>query len=315
LNSSTHALLTPAYSWPTSLDLWTSTVILLHSMSGPTSTNSPRRSSRLRSLFSKNPTTSSNQPGPSRLSKNKPPHSQMLYLRVNRRFLLQLPAPTAAQPNLQPLPPAPGTTGNLNVITANLADLHPFAGNTVDWLIKVARLLFEPLGTSSLYTFTQQSLEWWLDREMEPTLWRLVMPGEQLGATIYEFRPNNSAFIALTKMSARHKRSVTTITSQDQASQFHDTLYQRHGGCIISNTRRLKSLIASHLMPKRLGDAGVLSAFQRFTGSPTIIDRYNPLIGVPLLLTLDQMVDAYELGFWNCGPVSLLGSTLYFCFC
>ncbi|KAF9511334.1 hypothetical protein BS47DRAFT_1470015 [Hydnum rufescens UP504] len=154
----------------------------------------------------------------------------------------------------QPNPPAPDSTGNLNVITANLADLCPFVGNTIGWLIKVATLIFEPLGTSSLYMFTTESLEWWLDREMEPLSWRLIVPGE----TIYEFCPNNNAFVALTKMSVRH--------------------------------------------PRRLGDAGVQSVFEHFTSSPTIVDRFSSLIGVPLFSSLDAFVDACEMGFWNSGP-------------
>jgi hypothetical protein len=165
-------------------------------MSAPASTTSPRRSSRFSSQVSKNTTKSTSQPHRSHVKKNIPrPHrlnAGPLYLRVNRQFLRILPAATAAQPHPQPLPPLPGTTGNLNIIIANLPDLRPFAGDTVDWLIKVARLIFEPLGTSSLYTFTTESLEWWLDREMEPALWRPVVQGEQLRATIYEFRPDNN---------------------------------------------------------------------------------------------------------------------------
>ena len=230
----------------------------------------------------------------------------MLYLRVNRKFLRLLPAPTADEPDPQPLTP-PGTTGILNVIIADILQLRPFAGKTVDWLIKVARFLFEPLGTSSLYTFTTESLEWWLDREMEPSTWRQVVHGEQLRATIYEFRPNNDALITLTKMSLRQSRSVTTNTSIPRAAHFRNTLLQRHDRtCIISRQSYEKLLVASHLIPRRLGDIGVHSATQRFTGLPTIVDRYDPLIGVPLFSSLDILTDGYELGFWNYGLVSLL---------
>jgi hypothetical protein len=157
----------------------------------------------------------------------KPRRTPMLYLRINRKFLLIHPAPTANRPNPQPLAPLPGTTGNLNVIITTLSDLNPFAGDTVDWLIKVARLIFEPLGNSSLYTFTTGSLESWLDRDMEELAWRKVNNGEQLRATIYEFRPDNDTPIALTKMSRRHARSVTTITSAPRATTFRDALLRR----------------------------------------------------------------------------------------
>ena len=186
-------------------------------------TSSPRRSSRLSkgvSYISKIITKNTGQqrhshvePQPHRLPTTNAGAPQTLYLRVNRQFLLLLPDVTDYQPNPQPLPPLPGTTGNLNVIIVDLPDLRPFAGDTVDWLIKVARLIFQPLGTSSLYTFTSESVEWWLGREMQLPLWRAVLPGEQLSATIYEFRPNNNALIELTEQSLRHTRSVTASTS------------------------------------------------------------------------------------------------------
>src|ERR1700733_1136494 len=173
------------------------------------------------------------EPQPHRLPTTDAGAPQTLYLRVNRQFLLLLPDATDDQPNTQPLPPLPGTTGNLNVIIADLPDLRPFAGDTVDWLIKVARLIFQPLGTSSLYTFTTESLEWWLDREMEPALWRPVVQGEQLRATIYEFRPDNNTPITLTR-SLRHMRSVTTNTSAPQATAFSGALLRRDQSCIIT---------------------------------------------------------------------------------
>jgi hypothetical protein len=97
--------------------------------------------------------------------------------------------------------------------------------------------------------------------------------------------------ITLTKMSLRHTRSVTTDTSIPQATAFRDALLRRHQTCVITQQPLQQSLVASHLIPRRLGDAGVQSAFQRFTDSSTIVDRYDPLIGVPLVGTLDLFTD------------------------
>ena len=235
----------------------------------------------------------------------------MLYLRVNRKFLRLVPAATAEQLNPQPLPPLPGTTGNLNVIIANLPDLHPFSGDTVDWLIKIARLIFEPLGMSSLYTFTTESLDWWLDREMEPSLWRRVVQGERLRATIYEFCPDNDSLITLTRMSLRHARSVTTKTTIPQAAVFRGALLRRDQQCVITRQDVRRLLVASHLIPRRLGNNGIQSVIQRFTGSPMLLDRYDPTIGIFLCTALDPLADAYELGIWNNGHVSL-SFILYF---
>ncbi|KAJ3502084.1 hypothetical protein NLJ89_g9045 [Agrocybe chaxingu] len=210
-------------------------------MSASASTNSPRRSSRLSkgtSLVPKNQTTSATQLRPkSQVKKSKAQRlptanvesPQTLYFRINRKFLCLLSAPTADKPDPPPLPP-PGTTGNLNVIIANLPDLRPFAGDTVNWLIKVARLIFEPLGASSLYTFATESLEWWLGREMDASQWR--------------------------------KRTLST----------------------------------------RLGDLGIKSIVEHFSPSSTVVDIYDPTIGILLLSTLDSYADVFKLGFWNTGP-------------
>ena len=227
----------------------------------------------------------------------------MLYLRIGRRFLCLFQPSTTADPDPPSVPPPPGTTGNLYVIAASLDDLRPFAGDTVDWLITVARHIFEPLGSSSLYTFTTQTLEWWLDRDSD-SQWTQVLPGEELRPTIYEFRPDNNALVTLTKISLRHARSITTNNSIPRATPFRTALLQRDVRCVVSGQSRLRTLVASHLIPRRLGDSGVQSAFQRFTGSPTPVRRYDPCIGVLLYGGLDNHVDVYEMGFWNYGPVS-----------
>ena len=231
----------------------------------------------------------------------------MLYLRVDRRFLQLFPDTTADDPNPLPVPPPAGTTGILNVIIADLRDLQPFSGNTVDWLIAVASFVFEPLGMGSLYTFTTQTLDYWLGRQMDHSQWRVVSPGENLTATIYEFRRANDALITLTQIShpQQTERSHTTNTSQPRVTQFQTACLQRDRACIVLS--RNPGGIASHLIPRRLGDAGVRAVFQRFTPEPVaVVDRYDPRLGVMLSRNLDSLVDTYDLGFWNTGRVSPL---------
>ncbi|KAF8226658.1 hypothetical protein L208DRAFT_1160114, partial [Tricholoma matsutake] len=99
--------------------------------------------------------------------------------------------------------------------------------------------------------------------------------------------------------------SVTTNTSAPRATQFRHALLRRDQACIITHHTMERVLISSHLIPRRLGDLGVQSVVQRFTGLATIVDRYDPAIGVSLFTGLDALVDSFELGFWNNGPVSL----------
>ncbi|KIL55007.1 hypothetical protein M378DRAFT_173917 [Amanita muscaria Koide BX008] len=103
--------------------------------------------------------------------------------------------------------------------------------------------------------------------------------------------------------------SVAVNFSPPRATAFRNALLARDGTCIISQNPL--SLIASHLVPKRLGDAAVTSVVQRFTGSDAAVTRFHPTLGVLLFRSLDDRVDSYEMGFWNSGPVSLLSFDLY----
>ena len=48
---------------------------------------------------------------------------------------------------------------------------------------------------------------------------RQMVHGEQLKATIYDFRSDNDALIALTRLSLRDSRSLTIQTSVDRAAE------------------------------------------------------------------------------------------------
>ena len=246
-----------------------------------------------------NPPTTKSPP------KKKRKVAEMVYLRVNRRFLLVLNPATTAQPN--PLPAQPlDAGGNLNIIAAPLAEFQFFAGDRVDWLIRVAGLILDPHGTGVLYTFQTKTVDYWLNLEQDHT-WRTVQAGEELRATIYEYRRSNNQPMAPTRVCPRQVNSETTNTSRDQAKAFRTALLKRHSSaCVVSGISRIRQLKASHLIPRRLGDNGVQSTFQLFTGLNTPVTRYHPSIGIPINSLLDDLVDVFEVGFWSTGNVSLI---------
>jgi len=135
------------------------------------------------------------------------------------------------------------------------------------------------------------------------------MPGEPLMATIYEFRPDNNALITLPQLELSPPRLETRLFFgfTPRAIQFRTDCLQRDRRCVISK-ERFGALQASHLIQKQLGDIGVQSAFQRFsgTGSTPLVDRYDSRLGVMVFLSLDSRMHDYNLGFWNTGSVSLL---------
>ena len=77
-------------------------------------------------------------------------------------------------------------------------------------------------------------------------------------------------------------------------------LFQRDCICIVSQNPVEVILIASHLLPRRLGDNGV---FQLFGYS---VDRYRPSIGFLLNASIGRLVDIYQIGFLSLGNVSFL---------
>jgi len=159
-----------------------------------------------------------------------------VYLRVNRRLLLLPNLPTANQPNPQPSQPPPGTTGNLNIITAELPDLQKFAGNTVDWLLRVARFLLDPRGVGVLHTFQTGSLQYWLDQEMDHS-WRQVGPGDILLPTIYEYRRLDGQAMELTRVCDYHDKAKSEYLRSDttrQEKEFRKALFDRDLQCIVA---------------------------------------------------------------------------------
>jgi hypothetical protein len=236
-----------------------------------------------------------------------------VYLRVNRRLLLLPNPPTADQPNPQPSQPPPGTTGNLNIIAAELPHLQKFAGNTVDWLLRVARLLLDPRGVGVLHTFQTGTVRRWLDREMDGS-WRQVRAGERLVPTIYEYRRLDGQAMELTRICDYHDKakseSMRSLTTRHE-KEFRKALLVRDLQCIVSQLSPLRMLSAARLIPRCLGDNGVQYIFQRFTGLSTPVTTYHQSMGVTVNLYLADLVDTFELGFWDMGNVGLLSLRTY----
>ncbi len=185
-----------------------------------------------------------------------------------------------------------------------------FTGDSVDWLIEMARRILDPMGNSTLHTFQTDSVQYWFARPKDNT-WRAVQVGEPLSATIYEYCRPNQQFMQPTRRSLRQAKSLTTVTSQNQSAAFRTTLLNRHPACVISGIPIPRLVTASHLMPKRLGDAAIQSVFTTFTGLNTPVRRFHEFMGITLSKNLDSLVDNYELGFWHRGGVGLILCKLY----
>ena len=210
---------------------------------------------------------------------------QRIYIRVLRSLVMET---TTA-------PTSPPPSNHLYLIEGSFEDIARFAGTTVDWIIKIAHLICSPSiqDAGQVYTHTTgTSLEWY-SREREPS-WRQVVLGDPLLPGIYEFHANFP--IVISQLSARQSHSVITKDSEPNATRFRERLITRDGGvCVVTS-----NLIASRLLPKRMGKEGVKAVMTTFAPlEPATDDIYDPTLGLLLISGVDKRVDKYEVGFYR----------------
>lgn len=123
------------------------------------------------------------------------------------------------------------------------------------------------------------------------------MPGDPLLSGIYEFETTSP--ITLSKISERQSHSLTSVGSESSAATFRQQIDQRDSTCVVAHSPY--SLIASHLIPKRMGTDGVKEVVERFVRVLAAVGYhiFHPGIGVLLFSGLDALVDQYKLGFYH----------------
>ena len=229
--------------------------------------------------------------------------TSLIFIRVRLALILPVPmvttAPSAPDDPPSGVPPPPSDDGHLYVIEGSFDHINRYAGGTVDWIIKVAHLICDPLGTGQIYTHTTGTHVDWYRSERTST-WRQVAQGDVLRPGIYEF--DSSTPIILSKISERRNRSVVSNDSlaRHSSSTFSTLIARRDGGiCVVSGAQYLHQ--ASHLIPKRLGSDGAKDIVTRFSGPQAAvgIDKFDPRIGVYLSLTMDILVDSHTVGFYH----------------
>jgi hypothetical protein len=251
---------------------------------------------------------STNTPLPRRekTPKEETTAGELIAIRIHHSLLLPS-TPNAPAGNLDashatasgPSPSPPHYQSHLYVIKGTFDDIKLYAGETVDWLIKIANFIFDPSGLGRLYTHTTGKFSDWHTLERTHS-WREVVHGDPLHAGIYEFVSNIS--ISLSKISERRNYSVTTAGSESNANAFSRLIRLRDGNaCVVTRIDDPDPLVASHLIPKRLGTEGATGIVTRFCGAQQAIGihRFDPRIGILLSVSLDRRVDVFEVGFYH----------------
>lgn len=218
------------------------------------------------------------------------PESESVYIRVRHAVLLPIQTPTSTTS-----PAYPPLTGHIYLIEGTLDNIKRYAGGTVNWVVKVAQLLCDPLREGQLYTHTTETSSHWytLDRTSG---WRRVVLGDPLQPGIYEFEPVSP--IHLSRIGERRNLSKTARGDEPSSAQFCEDLIARDGKCVVCHTN---PVIASHLIPRRLGTDGAKAAVERFCGTRDAVGvhRFDPRIGILLFVGLAKYVECYQVGFYH----------------
>ena len=238
------------------------------------------------------------EPNSPQSSRDKSPTMEHgVYIRVHKS-LIQTTSSAATTSTFATHPsPTNPSSSHLYLIAGAIQDIERYAGTTLDWVIKIAHLICSPLRRGRVYTHTTGTIHAWYhqDRGMG---WRLVAPGDPLVPGIYEFDADFS--VVLSRLSQREAHSVTSVGSQSSSSTFRRHIEIREGGrCAASNLRQV--LIATHLIPKRIGTEGVRSVVADFVGTLEAQHAHNfhAMIGILLTYALEKEVTQYMLGFYH----------------
>jgi len=121
----------------------------------------------------------------SKLMQADPVTSQFVYIRVRMAQIQTENQPPAGQ----------RSSGHVYLIRGTFRDIARYAGTTVDWIIRIAHLLCDPLGIGHVFTHTTGTPSDWYSSDRTPS-WREVVHGDQLLPGIYEFEPTHPIILS-----------------------------------------------------------------------------------------------------------------------
>ena len=203
-----------------------------------------------------------------------------------------------------------GSSGHLYFIKGSFGDIAQYAGNTVDWIIRIAHLLCNPLGTGHIFTHTTGTSSDWYSSDRTPS-WQEVVYGDQLLPGIYEFKAAHP-FI-LYKIGNQPSHSMTTLGSEANSSALHRHVLHCDAACVV--TGYSMPVRVSHLIPRCIGSEGARAIVEQFFGETeaTSIHQYNSRIGMALVLSLDIWVVLYEAGFYHISVSNQTAIAIVYC--
>lgn len=175
------------------------------------------------------------------------------------------------------------------------ADLHAVQklAYKVKWLAFIAQSIW--VTTGKIYFCTDSETP---EDETDTSNWRALEIDDVLRAGYYEFRkdPGQTA-TPFTRIEHKSDTSATNDSQSDRSRAFRRIICVRDDNrCVVTGI--LELLTASHIVPKRLGDAMTREIFQGRGHYRDALDRWSPENGVLLYGTADRLFDHFLGSFY-----------------
>jgi hypothetical protein len=158
----------------------------------------------------------------------------------------------------------PLVADHICVLRSKIQEISPLTGDTAKWLMKISKLIFDPLGQGELFTLSMQHMD---DSEVSEPLWVKVQETDQIQPQINEYP--SEAPLTLAKISFRTDDSRTSKPHREESAHLHTELLERDQVCAISGIDDEAVLAVSRLIPKRMSDSGTLAVGKRASDDST----------------------------------------------
>jgi hypothetical protein len=178
----------------------------------------------------------------------------------------------------------------LQILEAQIQDLAPYAPSA-QWLADFCEGFFiGAAGSIFVQPLTKRTDP--PDTPRDPS-WTTLTPAAQLEGAVYEFVPSKSTDSFL--FCKKNESSATSEASADSSMDFRAALIRRDVGCILTGDEP-SACIASHIVPKRLGDDRINSILS-WANCANPSGRFDMRVGILVTATIDRYIDDMHLCF------------------
>lgn len=180
----------------------------------------------------------------------------------------------------------------LQILEADLHRLHALE-NSVQWLLFVAQGIW--ISRGALYYCHDNASPY---DEAETASWLPCLLSDELKAGHYEYRRDPAyPMTPFLRIENKSDTSATNDSQGDQSKTFRREIFSRDNNlCVVTGFAIATN--ASHVVPKRLGDAVTRSIFKERGYATETLNKWSPENGLCMFVPVDTLFDHFRGSFY-----------------